>query len=291
MFGFSKYFIIFTEKLYMNKISLSENLVRSLYKRYCNGESISKIVKTEDIGTKTVAKVFSEFNKLGLIYKPNENYFDIIDSEEKAYYLGLIAADGTIVKNNTINKGKISKSKILNISLQEIDGYILEKLNQAICPYKKLVLYDLKIKNWSKRITFRVSSIEICNQLQKYNIEERKTFKEYSIPKIPKQLVPHYIRGFFDGDGCCYKKLINHHKHTKKGNYTNKVSFASLTRTILDSIQTELNLGKVYERKKSGNRQNIFILDIERKVEVQQFYNYIYKNATIYLKRKKEKFI
>lgn len=53
-------------------------------------------------------------------YSLNESYFEKIDSEEKAYFLGFLFSDGSVSKYS------------LNLSLAEVDKEILEKKSRKI---------------------------------------------------------------------------------------------------------------------------------------------------------------
>jgi hypothetical protein len=57
----------------------------------------------------------------------NEDYFEKIDSCEKAYWLGLLFADGYVRKRKQFN-GKHKQGGIVGISLKNGDEYLLEKL-------------------------------------------------------------------------------------------------------------------------------------------------------------------
>lgn len=133
-------------------------------------------------------------------YEMNDDIFETIDSEEKAYWLGFIYADGCISE---------SKNDI-ELFLKEEDLKHIEafkKFLQATNPIKK------KIKN-NKYISYgiRVTSSKVKNDLIILGAYPNKT----SILKFPKEsqveksLVPHFLRGYFDGDGCITKTTQGH---------------------------------------------------------------------------------
>ena len=69
----------------------------------------------------------------------NHKYFDIIDSDKKAYFLGFFIADGGICK---INKRSIGR---MGFCIQNDDSYILKSLSEEIkCPNKIYVRLNLK---------------------------------------------------------------------------------------------------------------------------------------------------
>jgi hypothetical protein len=128
-------------------------------------------------------------------YTLNENFFENIDSEEKAYWLGFISADGCIRKSG-LNK----KPCQLVISAKESDANHLQKLVNIIGRGKVCQSpgYDF--------VQLIISSVQLVEGLQKQGITERKTFtaRPWAGPEI---LMPHYWRGMVDGDGSLYKRL------------------------------------------------------------------------------------
>ena len=128
----------------------------------------------------------------------NNNYFDNIDTEYKAYILGFIYADGTLYQAKTGNR-----QLKLTISLQEEDGYILEKLGEDIENIKVKLSYPPAISkhNWKKRKVLAFSSNQICNRLISLGCYINKSKVGMKFPEIPSALMHHFVRGFFDGDG------------------------------------------------------------------------------------------
>ena len=70
-------------------------------------------------------------------HKVNEKYFDKINSQEKAYWLGFLWADGSIYKTATRSSG----NNRLNITQQKSEIDHLKKFKKSInCDY------DIKVK-------------------------------------------------------------------------------------------------------------------------------------------------
>ena len=99
-------------------VFLNEPQVISLYE---SGLSLKKIAKQLSVGVKPVYSVLKRNNitRRQSTYTLNEQYFDNIDSSDKAYILGLIYADGCLSE----------KTRCVSIGLQEPDKNILEKIN------------------------------------------------------------------------------------------------------------------------------------------------------------------
>lgn len=205
------------------------------------------------------------------------DYFENIDTEEKAYFLGLMMADGSVCHNK-----KTDKYNIINLGLKQEDEYIIEKFKSEIGFNGKLYKENMndiryiKRKRWAKDgfTTIKLTSDKMANDLKKYGIVNNKSNKE-SIPfeLIPEDLLNHFIRGLFDGDGSVYKS----------NNYLHVSYYGShlICTQLLDFFKLK---NKVYDKS------SISFISFQKKENVKKFYDYIYKDATIYLKRKKEKF-
>jgi intein/homing endonuclease len=196
-------------------------------------------------------------------YKINEHFFEQIDSEEKAYILGFIYADGCVSK----------KGYELIIKLNNKDKIILEKI-------KNLLESDHPIKEIKKynQSEFRIGSKKICNDLLNHGVTSAKTFK-IEFPKISKSLKWHFIRGFFDGDGCI-SKIKNRNSHN--------ITIFTASKNFMEKLVENLNeieiLSFVYVRN------NGFAISFNKNEDILKFKEVIYKNSNIYLERKKSKF-
>ena len=121
----------------------------------------------------------------------NHDYFEVIDTPEKAYWLGFIMADGCIYK------GADKYSLRLQINLKSSDIEHLEKFQRAINSSYKIQVK--KVGN-SETCILKINSTKFCKDLIKHGVTERKSIV-CQYPKIPEELNIHFIRGYFDGDG------------------------------------------------------------------------------------------
>lgn len=213
-------------------------------------------------------------------YKFNENYFEQIDTKDKAYFLGLIASDGCIYNRH---KGK-AKSWI-NLSLQEDDYYILELFNKYLDFKKPLRYQERQDENHKNTYVMQIVSDKMAKDLLKYNITERKTYT-YT-PIILQQHMSHFIRGYFDGDG-----TINVPELHQIHNYNIAVASAfennlNVFKDYLSSIGIESNFSED-RRKYQGDHAfgNLILTNITTKY---CFLKFIYQDCDdLYLKRKKD---
>ena len=203
----------------------------------------------------------------------NEHKFDRIDTEEKAYWLGFIMADGCITDESRLSLTLQRKSDEYNLLLRlqsflETDNYINEK---TICDKRGFV---------SESYVFRVTSKVLCNRLKQLKIVTQKTGKECIPRGIPKRLYRHFIRGFFDGDGSL-KKSVNR-------NYL-RMNIGSCSLLILEQIRdyVQEKTGykiSIYENKKY--KRMFYLLESNSKYAVAEFCKLIYRRSKICLERK-----
>ena len=208
----------------------------------------------------------------GIISKINQTIFDNIDTEIKAYTLGLLTSNGNVQ----------SKSSTITICLTNTDGYILEKINEELLSGLGNILVTHK-EDEKPRKVLGFNGKHLKDKLAEYNIVPRKSYiiKELST-KIPEELYHHYIRGLFDGDGVCSYETSHKKKKVRIGFCGHNRDFVKNYRNFLinklDMNQTKLfNTGGCWQCSWSSKKDLI------------NFYNYIYKDATIFLGRKKKK--
>lgn len=124
----------------------------------------------------------------------NENFFENIDSKEKAYALGLICSDGSI-DNDGYAFSFISK----DIQLVELFKKIIGS-GHKICEIKS---HDKRTNKIYTRFTIHICSKKMVSDLRDIGIYNNKSFT-CVLPVINKSLFWHFFRGLFDGDGTIY---------------------------------------------------------------------------------------
>lgn len=157
----------------------------------------------------TVIKILNEFrvkrHKKTKIFSPDldEQYFDSIDTEKKAYFLGLIFTDGCI----HMSKGR---QPLCGITLKEQDEYILKEFKNDIRS-NKTVTHDGRGCS-----EINILSSGIVSGLRKYGVKERKSTTILFPNNIPEDMMGHFIRGVFDGDGsAAFYSRKGRKSHTK----------------------------------------------------------------------------
>lgn len=136
-------------------------------------------------------------------YNVNDDFFRVIDSEQKAYLLGFFLADGTYGLG-----ARCTESYRFSVHLQEKDVDVINWFREFIVPTKDPVYKppytDKRGTNHKGSYTISWTSSMMNRDLELYNITPRKTYDtsfQFPFEKIPKEFLWDFIRGFFDGDG------------------------------------------------------------------------------------------
>lgn len=263
---------------------------RNIRKTLLDDEQIQEIIDSYDVKTSTylankfkvsnnlIAKIWKENNKIDKLrnkYSINHDYFSIIDSPQKAYFLGFIGADGCLYDKNEKQEGS---QNIIRICIQSEDEKFL-KLFKEETSCDKPIIYT---KN------NRYSSVEIVSQkmyedIYNLGLKPRKTYSN-TIAEIPEKLFPHLIRGYFDGDGCIHKDTISDVRISISGYKTNmeKIQRYLFSRHIFSSFTVD-------KRKytKNENNDDFGALVITNRISKYCFLKLIYENSNgFYLDRK-----
>lgn len=215
-------------------------------------------------------------------YIPNENFFDIIDTQEKAYVLGFLYADG----NNYV-KGVHSYE--VSIKLQAEDKIILEKFRDLLSPLSTIDLVkDANVSGVYYRL--RINSKKLTQQLTKLGCVQAKSL----ILQFPNwltnlKLQQHFIRGYFDGDGSLYAKEPTKTGHVDWGwQITSTGQFCLVVKELLENkLDVHCSIGLAC----SKNNQITTTLSVGGNLQVKRVLDWLYQDATIYLPRKYEKYV
>lgn len=225
----------------------------------------------EYLGRKEQA-IRSKMHCLGLkksIHHCNYDYFKNIDTEDKAYWLGFIYADGNV--NNAKNT--------LRINLQGGDYRHLSKLNKCIEGNFNVRVFDEKHgdKTYPMCQILVYSTNMVCDLIN-HGVVPNKTDK-IIFPELQNDLIRHFIRGYFDGDGSICER-----KHKKRLSDL-ACSFTCGSLQFLEKLRQILfeNNIKSYLVNTEGNKTYLSFAGLQNP---DTFLHYIYDDATIYLDRK-----
>jgi hypothetical protein len=212
-------------------------------------------------------------------YEYNDRYFENIDSHEKAYFLGFIAADGCV--DGSLGGG-------LRINLQARDISVLKSFQMALNHPKEPLIdsrgYALLV----------VHSNKLKEDLAQYGIIPLKTYS-LDFPKVPEEFVNSFLLGYFDGDGSISMSSLSagHYKGKKYvRNYGQPQFRVAGRKEFLLGYQQELisscgvSLTKLYDPKGSY----AFELGYVGMTQCKRIYEFLYKDSPVWLERKRERF-
>lgn len=222
------------------------------------------------------------------IYDCNHNIFGE-DTERSFYLAGFIAADGSVQYTKHSGLLKIALSKKDQSHLEKIK--ILLESNHPIMNF--LVKPSKLVKTSNEDAELSIASKIISKDLQRFNIVPNKTLI-YTFPQwlIGHPLVNHFMRGYFDGDGSIY------HCRAGKGQTVKQKSFSIIGneqfiqdyRNILVK-NCDINKTKINARLNINTNNTIYAAIYSGNNNIQKIYDFLYKDATIYLDRKRDIFI
>ncbi len=211
-------------------------------------------------------------------YKLDEFMFEKIDTEFKAYFLGWMFSDGNVYIK--------AKRHTLSITVVETDKQILDDFNKIIFDNKKPLNYrKAKDKITPKKVykckpcyRLLIDSKKLCEDIQKLGCMPNKS-KLIEFPEnIPNHLIHHFIRGYFDGDGCIRQNRV---KWGRFGILSSKKFCKGLSNYLLKDLQIK---SSIYEET------GCWELSVTNKFDLNKIFNYLYNNCNFKLNRKFEKF-
>lgn len=262
---------------------LDKEKAKEICRLYQEGFGIEEISEKTGVGRSCVGKQL----KLGSIktrkifrkYDLDESLFEQIDSNEKAQFLGLLYADGTVSKINNL----------ISLRLREDDSDYLEdwrikllKTNKPLYTVKSPEFMKSPLNGKSYKTKFNAAVLDITSKkvhsdALKLGLVPNKTYKNLSMPKIEEKFKLSFILGLFEGDG----SIVSHAK-SRSLTIACQSNMAKDIKSYFDSIGI---FSCLYERK------HICIIQVARKGDLVKIYDLFYsEQPLVYMKRKQEKF-
>jgi intein-encoded DNA endonuclease-like protein len=209
------------------------------------------------------------------IYHCNEDFFEEINTEEKAYWLGFLYADGCI------SITKYSYYIILSLKGEECEFEHLKKFNASLES-----TYPIKIYKFSdaygerEKVQVALNSKKLAKDLINKGCTPRKSLI-LNFPteeQVPLHLINHFVRGYFDGDGSIYKNTCD-----------NQYNIGIIgTLEFLNKLKELTNITTKLSTKE--NHKNTYNFRIGGNKKTQKFLDWLYKDSTVSLSRKKERY-
>lgn len=252
--------------------------VKEWYNEYLKCKSVYSVSSVFNVSSATIWRRIKEYEKLNNInnltpfkYTSNDNFFSQ-NTPESFYWAGFIAADGCINKHG----------KKLSIGLSYKDKELLEKFKKCINYTGPIRFKEDKIGRGGKTNYIDIFNKQIINDLARFNIVPRKsltlTFPEWL---IEHELVNHFMRGYFDGDGCIYRMKNNYPYFMVYGTEKFLIEYKKI---LVENCK--LNDNKIHKLP------SIYSLNYGGYENVEKVRNFIYNNVTedMVLDRKYKKF-
>ena len=191
----------------------------------------------------------------------DSDYFETIDTEEKAYWLGFLTADGYIS----------TKSNSIELALKESDYDHIKKFQQAIKSKHKIGKRHIK-----NSIAYRINikDKKMAKDIADKSFINKKSFDAFIYKELESHLIRHYIRGLIEGDG-----------YISKDGKTIELTSASkcLVQDFLVIIKKEFNYDCKIKKRSDSKAVSVRILNSAISYKVL---DWLYKDASIYLDRK-----
>jgi hypothetical protein len=263
--------ILLKNNIEIRKTRTSNEVENEILKQYNLGKNSEIIAKDFNLHPTTICKIIKRLN--GKIrppeinkrkYKVKEDFFIKINTEEKAYLLGFLYADGSVNKNKNSFKLCVHK-KDIDI-LYKLKELLYFNKGPKICIDREYRYID-------------VSSKQLKKDLIKHGCTPCKTFT-ITLPNINKKLFHHFIRGIYDGDGCI--STSNNRIRVCLTGYTN---FLQEIKEQFENINIK---SFIYNYK---NKKNVSNLIVSKKSECYKILKLLYIDSNIYLNRKYNKAI
>lgn len=256
---------------------LDATRIKEIVRRYKHGEPSTSVARDFNITPARVcqilrAKKLTRSNREARPPLPcREDFFDVINTEPKAYWLGFLAADGCVHRS----VGRQIRTR-LHVNLGERDRAHLETFLRDIDS-------PAKIGNRAQHcVGFVVTCDRMTTALIVHGVVPRKSFRLRFPTTVPSHLIRHLIRGYFDGNGSAF---------LARGVYP--VIAIVGTRAFLLQTQKEIKINALEHLKTRGSltpHMSVWQLRYNGKYSTTAIQRYLYEGATRWLPRKREKF-
>lgn len=251
---------------------------KKAFELFKQGISLTKISKEFNIDRGNLSKRLKEKYDIKTIpcgrkYHCNDGAFSDIKTEQQAYWIGFLLADGC-VRND---------KNIIEVALAEKDKEHLNKLNLFLNSTYKITPRNTRSqKNGKSFLSYRTYFIskQICYDLSKYGCIENKTYKNSFFPSFNNEILDSAcVRGFFDGDGSI--GLINHDKN-KIGRATITCYSKDILKQIYNILSKYINIKFIIYDSHNTRTPSLYF----NKNDAMAVLHFLYDNSTIYLERK-----
>lgn len=248
-----------------------------IIEKYSRGEiSLTRAAKELHISRYKLRKeLLNRDIKINSRFKNRKHYFDNrffenIDTEKKAYWLGFISGDGHVSDYQLTITLNSKDSNHLVLFLDD-----MKATSHKISFHTRQTAYGTV-----ETATVSLSSVKLVRDLRNIGLESNKSFS-LKFPELDSNMIPHFIRGLFDADGTIG---LSGGKHKKP-----YVIFLG-NKNMMLSVKSNLDISDNISVLKRYDKKDMFHFRIGSKKDVQHMYQYFYYKSTRHLERKKIKF-
>lgn len=255
-----------------------QNQIIELHSTGLNAKQIAEKLKF-----KYYQPIYNFFKKMGWDrngtgghrkYQVNEDFFNVINTEEKAYVLGFICADGHVAPDRISISVAIKDAEILHKIKKTMNSNHPIKIYTTDNPYIRSNRKLLEMTNLT------INSAKLSKRLYNMGLSSNKSssLNTQVINYVPKYLMRDFLRGYFDGDG-----NVMFGRRYSSG-YKYNINICGTEDFLLGSFQKFFpTTNKLY---KDLHSRNCYVWKISNKEKVLEFLKYLYKNSNIHLQRK-----
>lgn len=244
-------------------------------------EGTKTILQKLNISKPCLLKYARKYNlkiKSSKIYEFNENFFENIDDENKAYWLGFIYADGYV------RERKSSSELRIKLSIKDLEH--LEKFNKTLESNN-----IIRKKENDRLVILGINSRKIVKDLIDKGCHQAKTFDIKFPYFLDKELIRHFIRGYFDGDGSIStRKAYNRDGSLCEKRFIPNLNFVSGSFDMLLSLREEISKESNIKECSITIYGRFGYINWGSLYDIIKIYHYFYDNSNLYLERKKNKF-
>jgi hypothetical protein len=214
-------------------------------------------------------------------------------SNEMAYVLGFLYADGDIVDATLSSRTQYIKFTSKDKSIL----YNIKKLLQSshtihFIPSRKRLSNNGKVFKNSRLFYLKIGSKRMFADLKKIGLVPNKSKVIKFPPAVPDRYLNHFVRGYFDGDGCVYLQTAKG-KRQKAIIKRLNITFTSGSKSFLQGLNSNLEkFVNLKQNKRIYNSNKAYQLRYSTSDTIKLF-KFLYKNTArrIYLERKFKVFL
>lgn len=231
------------------RLSLSKRQICDLY---IKGDNIKSLTEKSKGSKSWIVKCLKQDNieirekdqRSVKKYTLNDDYFEKINTDKKAYFLGFILADGCIRKNS------------IDIRIVEKHKYILEEFKKELQCNKPIKFIKYDNINHQNQVGLYIGSKKLVEDLSKLGIIKNKSYDldNFYIPE--GDLFYSFLRGIFDGDGCIHLFCKNQNNIKATFSIVGTNSFCIKIKSEIEKRFDKINIrisARYKERPLTGN--------------------------------------